>query len=451
MKTKKVCYMQQSSSLGKDSIKKLLVQQAVPASVGVLVMSLNVVVDTIFVGHWIGATAIAAINIVLPISFFIAALGMAIGVGGSSILSRALGAGNKAKAFATFGNQISLSALFSLGLAVLGLSFADTLIVLFGGKGELFHYAKIYYVIILYGIPFLALAMMGNAIMRAEGKARFSMIAMIIPSVVNLVLDYILMKVYNAGMAGAAWATFFSYVSSFLFMNWFFGFKSELKISWSHLLLKLTLVKEIGSLGFVTLSRQAMVSLVYLLTNNILYYHGGVDSVSVYAIIGRMLMFVLFPVLGITQGALPIVSYNYGARQYQRVYKTIVVAMQYAAFFAVVIFLQIIIFSKPLAAIFTKDADVIDKAVTAMRWVFAATPIIPLQLIGAAYFQAIGKSLPALFLTLSRQGFFFIPLLLVLPVFFQESGVWMAFPLADILSTLLTTYFFVKEMRVLKR
>ncbi len=156
-----------SKDLGTQPIGKLLIKQAVPASIGILVMSLNILVDTIFVGQWIGSVAIAAINVVLPVSFFIAALGMSIGVGGSSIISRALGANNTTKALKTFGNQITLTLLFTVALIIPGLAFADNIIPVFGGKGAIFEPAKIYYTIVLYGIPFLALCIMVNTVIRA--------------------------------------------------------------------------------------------------------------------------------------------------------------------------------------------------------------------------------------------------------------------------------------------
>ena len=158
-----------SDALGTQPIGKLLIKQAVPASIGILVMSLNILVDTIFVGNWIGSVAIAAINIVLPVSFFIAAIGMAIGIGGSSVISRALGSNNKEKALFAFGNQITLTILISSTLAIIGLVYVDFMVDKFGGKGAIFDPAKIYYTIVLYGVPILALAMMGNNVISAEG------------------------------------------------------------------------------------------------------------------------------------------------------------------------------------------------------------------------------------------------------------------------------------------
>ncbi len=274
------------------------------------------------------------------------------------------------------------------------------------------------------------------------------MVAMMIPSVGNLVLDYIFINLLDYGMYGAAWATTGSYFLCFIYIVWFFrSGNSELKIGWKHLGLRLDIVREIGALGFVTLARQAVVSITYLFVNNILYHLGGEASVTVYAIIGRMLMFALFPVLGVTQGFLPIAGFNYGAGMYKRVVESINIAIKYAALLALLVFTFIMIFPEAIARVFTTDADVVNNTPHAMRWVFAATPVIAIQLIGAAYFQAVGKAVPALLLTLTRQGFFFIPLILVLPRFYGEIGVWISFPIADLLSTMVTGYYLNREVR----
>ena len=437
-----------SKDLGEKPISKLLIQQALPASVGILVMSLNILVDTIFVGNWIGPIAIAAINVVLPVSFFIAALGMAIGIGGSSIISRALGAGDDSKAMKTFGNQITLTLVLAMAFVIPGLVFVDSIIPAFGGKGDIFDPAKIYYIIVLYGVPFLALCMMGNNVIRAEGKPKFAMTAMIIPSVANLILDYILINQLDMGMEGAAWATSVSYVFCFGYILWFFLSKnSELKLNLLHFRPDFPILKEISSLGAVTLARQAVVSVTYLLMNNILFELGGEESVTVYAIIGRMLMFALFPVLGVTQGFLPIAGYNYGAENFSRVRKSINTAILYSCVLGLIIFIGIIFFAEDIVRVFTQNESIIEQTPSAMRWVFAATPIIALQLIGAAYFQAIGKAIPAFLLTLSRQGFIFIPLIIILPMYYGEIGVWISFPIADVVSTIITGYFLNREIR----
>ncbi|RZP00342.1 MAG: MATE family efflux transporter [Flavobacteriales bacterium] len=437
-----------SSNLGIEPISKLLFKQALPASIGILVMSLNILIDTIFVGQWIGSIAIAAINVVLPVSFFIAALGMAIGIGGSSIISRSLGSDNFQKARYTFANQITLTILITVSFVFLGLYFIESIIPLFGGKGGIYEPSKIYYTIVLYGVPFLALSMMGNSVIRAEGKPKFAMYALMIPSIGNIVLDIVFIKYLNMGMAGAAWATTGSYILCFIFIFWFFSSdKSELKIKIHHLYLKKLIVKEITSLGSITLARQATVSITYLLMNNILYNYGGEVSVTAYAIVGRMMMFSLFPVYGITQGFLPIAGYNFGAKNFERVKEVISLAIKYASFFATLVFLILMIFPEEITKVFTSDTDVIRETPAAMRWVFLATPIIAIQLIGAAYFQGIGKAKIGLILALLRQGILFVPLILILPLFYGEIGAWMSFPISDLLATIITGVVLTREVK----
>lgn len=437
--------------LGTENIPKLLIQQAVPASIGILVMSLNILIDTIFVGQWIGSDAIAAINVVLPVSFFIAALGMSIGIGGASIISRSLGEKNQLKAENTFGNQITLTFIITIAVVIVGLAFVDQIILLFGGKGSLFEIAKTYYVIVLYGVPVLAFCMMSNNTIRAEGKPKNAMYAMMIPSVTNLLLDYIFIKVFGWGMMGAAWATTISYGFCASYIAYFFFSKhTSLHPKLKDFSLKLSLVKEITSLGSVTLTRQAMVSITILLVNNILFSFGGESSIAVYAILSRMLMFATFPILGITQGFLPIAGFNYGAKKWIRVRKAINISIGYATLLASLIFVVIFFFAESIPNIFSDNQYVANHAPTALRYVFVALPIVGIQLIGAAYFQAIGKALPALLLTLSRQGIFFIPLLFILPRFYGVNGVWMAFPIADVLSTIVTAFFLNREVSKLK-
>lgn len=436
-----------SAELGTLEIKKLLIKQSVPASIGILFMSINILIDTIFVGQWIGALAIAAVSVVLPITFFISSLGMAIGIGGSSIISRALGAQNKEKALHTFGSQLMMTLVLAIVSISLGYFFSDEILLLFGANGAIMQPAKEFFLPVLLGVPFLALCMMGNTVIRAEGKAKFAMYAMIIPAFGNIIMDIVFIKFFNWGMFGAALATSLSYFLCFLFILWFFIYKSELKFNLKHLKPEFTLVKEITSLGFVTFARQGVVSILAIIVNHTLFVHGGEEGVAVYGIINRMLMFAYFPILGITQGFLPIAGYNYGAQNFHRVKETITKSIIVAAVLATIIFVIIFLFAEPIVKVFTSDVEVVKITPHALIIVFAATPIIALQLIGAAYYQAVGKAIPALLLTLTKQGFFLIPLVLILPSYFGIFGVWVAFPIADLLSTVVTGYFLRREIK----
>tara|TARA_X000001036_G_scaffold200686_1_gene188678 strand:- start:186 stop:1520 length:1335 start_codon:yes stop_codon:yes gene_type:complete len=439
-----------SSDLGTGLVPKLLIRHAVPSSIGILVMSLNILIDTIFVGQWIGPDAIAAINVVLPVSFFIAALGMSIGVGGASIISRALGNNEKKKAIITFGNQLTMTLLMTIVLVFFGLIFVDFIIPLFGGKGNLFLPAKIYYTIILYGVPVLAFCMMANNSIRAEGKPKIAMYAMLLPSITNLFLDYVFIYLLDMGMYGAAWATTISYIVSALYILLFFiSGGSEFKLNFIDLKLKKSIVQQISSLGIVTLVRQAMVSITVLLLNNILFELGGESIVAVYAIISRMLMFATFPILGITQGFLPIAGFNYGAKKFKRVKEVIRVSIKYATILAVFISILIFFLANQIPKIFTTDELINKEAPMALKIVFSLLPIVGIQLIGAAYFQAIGKALPALLLTLTRQAFFFIPLVFFFSYKMGVLGVWISFPVSEFLAMIVTVYYLNREMKKL--
>ena len=437
-----------ANDLGTQKISKLIIKQAVPASIGILVMSLNMIVDTIFVGQWIGFLAIAAVSVVLPIVFLISSIGMGIGIGGSSIISRSLGAKDASKAFLTFGNQITMTLVLSVFFVVLGTFFCTSLLLLFGANGDILVPATEYFHVVLYGVPFLAFAMMGNPVIRAEGKPRFAMYAMIIPAISNIILDIIFIKFMDLGMYGAGLATSISYAACGLFIFGFFlSKKSELILSPKHLVLKLPIVKEIVQLGGVTIVRQGTISILIIVLNATLFTYGGETAIAVYGIINRVMMFALFPVLGVTQGFLPIAGYNYGANNPGRVIESIKTAILYGTAVASLIFIGIMIFPEAIARIFTTDAALIKETPTALIFTFLATPVITAQLIGSAYFQAAGKALPALFLTLLKQGIFLIPLVYILPKFFGLNGVWFSFPIADVLATLVTMLFLRREVK----
>tara|TARA_R110002050_G_scaffold13303_2_gene42343 strand:- start:2894 stop:4231 length:1338 start_codon:yes stop_codon:yes gene_type:complete len=436
-----------TNELGTEKISKLLIKQAVPASIGILVMSLNMIVDTIFVGRWIGIMAIAAITVVLPIAFFISSIGMGIGIGGASIISRAFGAEKYDTAFKTFGNQITLTVGLSVLFVIIGTYFSLPILQLFGANGEIVVPATEYFKVVIYGVPFLAFAMMGNPVIRAVGQPKFAMYAMIIPAITNILLDILFIKVFDWEMFGAGLATAISYTFSGLYvLGFFLSSKSGLHISAKNFLLDLKIVKEIIFLGGVTIVRQGAISLLIIILNFTLFKYGGEISIAIYGIINRVMMFALFPVLGVTQGFLPIAGFNYGAKDSKRVKETINTAIVYGTGVALLIFIGIVVFPDAVVGIFTKDTELLSKTPNALLITFLATPVITTQLIGSAYFQAVGKALPALILTLLKQGIFLIPLVYILPKFYGVTGVWMAFPIADVLATTITFVYLKREL-----
>ncbi len=443
--------MAHSDELGTAPIGKLLKQQAIPAAIGILTLSINGIIDNIFVGQYIGSLAIGAITVVLPITFLIASIGMAIGVGGASVISRALGAENEEKAFLTFGNQILLTLVLSILFVIIGYFVQDSVLNLFGGKGGILPNARIYFNVLLPAIPFLAFAMMSNNVIRAEGQARVAMIVMIIPAILNIILDIVFIIYLDWGMAGAAWATMLSYIASALYAFWFLFFgKSDISIQLKYLKFDFKIISEIFSIGSVTLARQGTISLLAIVLNNTLFNYGNEEAIIIWGIVNRMMMFANFPVFGVTQGFLPIAGYNYGAEKWDRVKQVIFQSILYGTIIALLVFSIIMIFTSQIIAIFISEEKIINQTIPVMRWVFLLTPTLTLQLIGAAYYQAIGKAQLAMFLTLTKQGFFLIPLILILPYFFGLLGIWIAFPIADGLTAIVNFIALRRGIRKLK-
>ena len=444
---------EKSSFLGTEKIPKLLLKQALPAAIGFMVMSLNMVVDTFFVGQYIGELAIGAISVIFPISFLFSSIGMSIGIGGGSIVSRALGNNDDKKAQLAFNNQISLTIFLAIIAIIIGLFFKIPILDIFGAKGEIMPFANSYFSIVLIGIPFLALSMMANNNLRAEGKAKIAMISLLIPSVVNIVLDYIFIDIMDLGMIGAGWATTISYLGSAGYIIYFYlAKKAELKVKLVLFKLNKLIVSEIFKIGSVNLLRQGTISLLAIVLNNTLFYYGNLQggmggeiAISVYGLATRMTMFALFPLIGIAQGFMPIAGYNYGAKMYDRVNSVIKIALIYGFIIASFIGIILMVSSDLIPYIFTKDTKLIKHAPNAIFWIFSATPVIVFHLIAPSYYQAIGKAIPALLLTLTKQGLFLIPFVLILPIYFGIEGVWYSFPISDIISAGICFYFLRKS------
>lgn len=437
-------------NLGTEKISKLLVQQSVPAAIGLLSIIMYQIVDTIFVGNWIGANAIGAITVVLPITFLISSVGMAFGIGGASIIARALGAQNEDKAQQTLGNLIVLTMLFSLSALFLGFLVANPVLRLFGAQGEIFPLAYEYYMMLLPGLPFLAWAMMANNVVRAEGRPKVAMIGMIIPGLVNILLDALFIVQFDWGIKGAGLATMISYMSTGIFLLWFFGTgRSSTKINTRYFKLDWPIVREIFAIGGSTLARQGSISVLAIAINNTLFTYAGEMGVAVYGVINRMMLLVFFPVFGLIQGSLPIVGFNYGAKQFGRVRKTVSMSIGAGTVLCSIVFVLIFSFSDQIISVFSKDPQLIEIGAKAIKLVFMASPIIAIQALGASYFQAIGKAWPAFFLTLTRQGIYLIPLVVLLPIHFSTEGVWYAFPISDILAMITTIIFLVPQWKKL--
>ncbi len=439
---------QTDQMLGSQSIGKLLLRLSVPATVAMLVMALYNVVDTIFVGRGVGTDAIGGLTIVFPFQIIVMAFANMIGIGTASVVSRNLGSGNRDRACTAGGNAFAVSIGFGLLVTILGYTLLNPILRLFGATPVLLGYAREYLSVILAGTVFITFAMSTNHIVRAEGKATVAMLTMVLGAVANIILDPIFIFGLKMGIRGAALATVISQFLSFCFLLLFYlSGRSSLKIRPIHLKAVGGVLKEIFALGVPAFIRQGGMSLVLILVNNLLGRYGGDIYISVFGVIFRILHFVLMPLSGLVQGFQPITGYNYGAGKIDRVKYGVRLTLLISSALAVAGFLILSLLPGPIFRIFSTDSNLIRAGMPVLRVVVLIVPLIGIQMIGSAYFQAVGKARPAFFLGLSRQFIFLLPMMIVLPLAFGLWGVFAAFPAADFLSSLVTGLWLWKDVR----
>ena len=432
--------------LGEDPIGKLLIRLSVPATIGMIVNALYNFVDTIFVGRGAGPMAIAGLTIAFPIQMLIMGFAQTYGVGGASIVSRRLGEGKDEEAAAVAGSALSVSFITAIVVSALGLIFLEPVLTAFGASKAIMPYAKEYMSVIFLGSPFLAIAMTGNNLSRAEGQAKIAMMTMIIGTGLNIILDPIFIfdswlgiKGLGLGIRGAAIATVVSQFFAFLYIVYFYKRGgSHLPLKRSSFRIQFKYVKEMVLLGIPTFVRQAGMSLLAIVINNSLKFYGGDVSIAAYGMINRVMMFIFMPLFGIVQGYQPIAGYNFGAKKYDRLAQVNRISFITTTIMSLFGFMLVQLIPRFLMGMFTTDQELIDVATNAIKKMTMALPLIGIQIIGGTYFQSVGKAGPAMFLGLSRQFIFLIPLVLILPPILQVDGIWFAMPIADILSTALT-------------
>ncbi len=440
-----------SRALGEERIGPLLFRLSLPATVGMLAMALYNVVDTIYVGRGLGSLAIAGISIVMPIQMLIFSSAQTLGIGAASIISRRLGARDIDGAQLAFGNVIFLNLVGSGLIVFLGYLFTDELLFLFGSQGDMVPYARDYYLYIMAGTPFLMFDMIFNNVNRAEGNIKIAMITMVMAAVLNIIFDPIFIFLFKLGVRGAAIASDLSQLLTLLFLIYYFNSgRSILRFQLKYIRPNFAVIRETLAIGASSMARHGAASVLAAILNHSLYAFGGELSVAAYGIINRIMRMTFMPLVGLVQAFLPITGYNYGARNFKRMRETIRLSVIYSTLIVFAIFAFLMIFAEPLFMLFSKDPALVSLGAHAMRIIILLTPIVGFQMIGAAYFQAVGKALPAFILALSRQILFLLPLLLVLPHLFRLNGVWASFPLADSLSFLVTLFMVLPEWRRLK-
>ncbi|MFC1752412.1 MATE family efflux transporter [Thermoproteota archaeon] len=433
--------------LGTEGIKKLVLTQSAPAITGMLVLALYNLIDTLFIGQGVGANAIAGLSIVFPISVIAMALAQGIAVGGASIISRSLGAKKKETAELVLGNIFALSIICGLTITIAGLLFAVPLLKSFGATPESLPFAIDYLNITLLGTIFFTFLIVGNNLLRCEGKAKTAMFSMILSALINIILDPIFIFGFNWGVKGAAWATVISQVTMALFLSYFFiTGKSALKLRPHNIKLEKKTVSEITAVGSSAFTRQAANSITIILLNHSLGFYGGTTAIAAFGVIHRLIMLSFMPLYGIAQGLQPIIGFNYGAGNFKRVIHSIRFSTILSTLIAIVFFATFLLIPDLLLTAFCKDPNLILLGKPGLRIITFSLPLVGFQVVGITLFQAIGSAKKALIVSLGRQVLFLIPLLIIMPLFLKLTGVWVSLLLAEILGSILTFYFITKEV-----
>ncbi len=435
----------QSERLGIEPIPKLLVDLAVPAIIGMFVMSFHNVIDTFFIARYVGTIGVGALSIAMPIQMIIMALAGSVGIGGGSMISRKLGSNETEKANQVFGNVLSIVFFISIVGVIFGFSLLNPLLYLFGSSETILPYAREYMGIILYGTAFFVFTMAMNNVIRSEGNAKTAMGTMLISAILNIILTPIFIFVFGLGIKGAALATVVAQgIAVIYLLIYFVSGRSSLSFKSLYLRPQWFIIKEIMSIGSSMFVHQAAGSIMLIVANHMLIFYGGDLAISVFGIIYKVIMFSVMPLMGIVQGLLPLVGYNFGANQHERVSESILLALKTAVILSLFAFVIIMSFPRSIILIFTDETAAMEMGGTALRIMFALSMTISIQQITSGVFQALGKAKEAFIISMSRQVLFLIPLLLTLPTLFNLTGIWLAFPLADLLSFLLALWFIRK-------
>lgn len=443
---------QDKQELDDSHIGRLLVKFTIPAFLGIFIITLYNVVDTIFIGHYVGPLGIAGLSMVFPVQMLAMGIGLMIGMGGASLISRLIGAGNKPLAEHTLGNAVTITVVLSGILTIIGLWDVDFWLRLMGTSETIMPYARDFMTIILVGIFFETFAMALNNLIRSEGNPRVPMIGMVLGAVSNIILCTIFIVYFGWGVKGSALATVIAQLLSVIFyLHYYLSRKSYLKLHLENLFLKWYVTREILVLGIPSFVTMIAESLTAILINWTLIPLGGDMAISAFGIVNRLFMFAMMPGIAIGQGMQPILGFNYGARHYDSVLKTIKLAIVSATICCIIVFVMLYFFPDPFIRIFTNDAELITLSSHATRQVTLVLYLVGFIMVGSTFFQAIGKAAQSFVVTVVRSVAFLVPLVLLLPNFWQLDGVWLAIPITDGLTFMLTLALFIPQILRIRR
>ncbi|WP_338976403.1 MATE family efflux transporter [Fusobacterium nucleatum] len=444
--------------LGYKPVGKLLKSLAIPAIIANLVNALYNVVDQIFIGQGIGYLGNAATNIAFPIITMCLAIGLTLGIGGASNFNLELGKGYPEKSKHTAGTAASTLIIIGIILCISVRIFLEPLMISFGATDKILEYSMEYTGITSYGIPFLLFSIGVNPLVRADGNAKYSMIAIVIGAILNTILDPLFMFVYNWGIAGAAWATVISQIiSASLLLMYFPRFKS-VKFSLNDFMPQLHYLKRIISLGFASFIYQFSNMIVLVTTNNLLKIYGknsiyGSDiPIAVFGIVMKINVIFIAIVLGLVQGAQPIFGFNYGAKNYHRVRETMRLLLKVTFSIATILFIIFQVFPKQIISLFGEgDKLYFEFAIKYTRIFLAFISLNSIQISIATFFPSIGKAIKGATVSLTKQLIVLFPLLLILPRFFGVEGVIYATPLTNLVAFTVAIIFLINEFKYIPK
>ena len=437
--------------LGTKPVGRLLAQYAMPAIVAMVASSLYNMVDSIFIGQGVGAMAISGLAITFPFMNLSGAIGAGIGVGASTYLSVKLGQRDYATAKKILGNSIVLKIITGILFGALCLIFLDPILYFFGATENTIPYAREYMIVILLGNVFTHLYFGMNALLRAASKPRHAMYATIFTVVLNTALDPLFIYTFDMGIQGAAIATIISQTTALTWQIWLFSNPNEL-LHFKRGIYRLDgrIIRNILAIGISPFSMNACACVVVIFINTALVKYGGDLAVGAYGISNRIIFLFFMVVMGINQGMQPIAGYNYGALQFDRMLKVLNYSMFYATIIMIVGWLIGELAPYPCVRLFTTDKELIDITIHGIRINMLVFPLIGSQAVITNFFQSIGKAKISIFLSLSRQMIFLLPLLIALPPIMGVDGVWAALPISDAISFFTAWAIMIRYMRKFK-
>lgn len=440
------------TELGTRPVGKLLLEYAVPAIIAMTASSLYNLVDSIFIGQGVGAMAISGLAVTHPIMNVSAAFGAMVGVGGSALISLKLGQRDNKTAQLILGNVVVLNTILGIVLGGLSLLFMRQILEFFGATPGLMPYAYDYMTVIMWGNVVTHLYMGMNSVLRSAGHPRKAMGATMFTVLINCVLDPIFIWPLGMGVKGAALATVLAQVMALCYQFYMLSNPKELlHLHRGIYAIKAHIVKGILSIGLSPFLMNLAACLVTTMVNQALIHHGGDLAIGAYGIINRVVFIFIMFIIGLNQGMQPIVGYNYGARQYQRVIQTLKYTIIYATGFSTCSFLVGTFLPNVCARMFTDDSELIGIIVEGMPIICLCHILIGFQIAATNFFQSIGMAWKAAFLSLSRQLTFLLPLILILPRLLGTQGVWWSMACSDLLSTLTTAVMLALQMKGFKK